>query len=227
MNTNHYCVMDFETGGLNTETCQITQICAIMLNPRTLRVEPNGIFNSEVQPIWEEEKAIAAGWSPVDQKALDKTRKTKEKLNESPPFKIVWEKYLQFHKKFNPTRSMYKAPIMVGYNIINFDMPITERLCQKFGPTYKDRGALFSSMHCYDVFDMFEGYTENNPNIQGMTLLDCAKWMGIKVDENSLHDALTDVKVTANIFVKLLHLQREVAKQTDFTRAYKDKELLI
>ena len=44
---------------------------------------------------------------------------------------------------------------------------------------------------------------------------------------NSLHDALTDVKVTANIFVKLMHLQREVAKQTDFTRAYRDKELLI
>jgi DNA polymerase III epsilon subunit-like protein len=219
--------MDFETGSLNTETCQITQICALMLNPRTLRVEPNGIFNSEVQPVWEEEKAIAAGWAPVDQKALDVTRKTREKLNEAPPFKIVWEKYLQFHKKFNPTRSAYKAPIMVGYNIIGFDMPITERLCQKFGPTYKDRGALFNPIHRYDVFDMFEGYTENNPNIQGMKLSDCAKWMGIKVADDSLHDALTDVKICANIFVKLLHLQREVAKQTDFTRAYKDKELLI
>lgn len=227
MNTNYYAITDYETSSLNTQTCQITQICTIVLNPRTLRVEPNGIFNSEIQPIWEEDRAIAAGWAPVEQKALDITRKSKEKLNESPPFKIVWEKYLQFHKKFNPTRSAYKAPIMVGYNIINFDMPITERLCQKFGPTYKDRGALFSPIHKYDVFDMFEGYTENNPTIQSQKLSDAAKWMGIKVDENSLHDALTDVKVTANIFVKLMHLQREVAKQTDFTRAYKDKELLI
>jgi len=219
--------MDLETSGLNTQSCQITQICAIILNPRTLRIEPNGIFNSEVQPIFDDEKAIAAGWGPVEQKALDVTRKTKEGLMQAPPFKIVWEKYLQFHKKFNPTRSAYKAPIPVGYNIINFDLPIMERLCQKYGPTYKERGSLLNPLHRYDVFDMFFGYTESDPKIQNTKLKNAADWMGIAVDENSLHDALTDVKVTANIFVKLMHLQREVAKQTDFTRAYKDKELMI
>lgn len=227
MNTNHFAITDIETTALNTQTCQLTQICTIILNPRTLRIETNGIFNSEIQPIWDDERAMAAGWGPVESKALEVTRKTKENLDKAPPFKIVWDKYLQFHKRFNPTRSAYKAPIFVGYNIINFDMPIIERLCLKYGPTYKDRGSLFSPMHRYDVFDMFEGYTENNPDIAGMKLSDAAQWMGIDVAEESLHDALTDTKVCANIFVKLMHLQREVAKQTDFQRAYKNKELLI
>jgi DNA polymerase III epsilon subunit-like protein len=139
----------------------------------------------------------------------------------------VWEKYLQFHKKFNPTRSAYKAPIMVGYNIIGFDMPITERLCQKFGPTYKDRGALFNPIHRYDVFDMFEGYTENNPNITSMKLSDCAEWVGIKIDKDKTHDALYDVQITANIFFKLMQFQREISKQTDFSRAFAGKNLII
>lgn len=227
MNYNHYCIFDYETGGLDTQTCQLTQICAIMINPRTLRIEPNGIFNSEIQPIFEEEKAIAAGWSPVDDKALEITKKTKAKLMEAPPFKTVWDKYLQFHKKFNPTRSTYKAPIAVGYNIINFDIPITDRICIKYGPTYKDRPSLLNIMQRYDVYNMFGSYTENDPSVTSMKLIDCAKWMGIDVSEDLLHDAFMDVKICANIFVKLMHLKRETAKQTDFSKAFAGKELMI
>ena len=121
MNKNHFCVFDFETGGgENPSKCQITQLSAVIINPRSLRAEPGGIFDSEVQPIFDNDKAIAADLNPVQQEALDVTRKTKEKLMEAPPEKIVWEKFKQFIKRFNIKNSsfsklQYKIEIWLNY----------------------------------------------------------------------------------------------------------------
>lgn len=228
MNNNCYIVYDYETGGKDPKTCQLTQIAAIVLNPRTLRVEPNGIFNSEVQPIFDEEKAIAAGYGPVEDEALRITRKTKDQLMLAPPLKVVWSKFTQFVHRFNPTKSAYKAPIPVGYNIINYDNIITDRMCQLMGPTYKEKQSLISSLYAFDLLHMFMGYTDNNPAIQSRKLGDCMDWMGIdKVNQENAHDALVDVKNCANIFVKLLSLQREISKQTNFSDAFKGKDLIV
>ena len=228
MNTNFLCVFDMETGGVNPKTCQLTQIAAVIINPRTLRLEPGGEFNSEIQPILDDEKAIAAGFDPISEEALSVTRKTREKLALAPPEKIVVEKFSQFIRKYNPSKTPYKAPIPCGYNIINYDMPIVERICEKYSLQYKGKQALFNNLYHIDMIQHFFALSENNPLIQSRKLGDCMDWLGMdkKLKENA-HDALTDVKNTANMIVKMLHFYREIGKATDFKNAFLGKELLI
>jgi len=229
MNKNHFCVFDFETGGgEDPAKCQITQLSAVIINPRSLRAEPGGIFDSEVQPIFDNDKAIAAGLNPVQQEALDVTRKTKEKLMQAPSEKIVWEKFRQFIKRFNMKNSVYTAPIPVGYNIINYDMPIINRLCLQYGPTSKDRQSIFNQLYKVDLLDYFMMMTENSVNITSRKLVDMMDFMGMPSSmKANAHDGLHDVKCTANIFIKLMHYQRAITLKTDYSKAFADSPLFI
>ena len=80
MNYRDIIVFDFETGGRNPHKCQPTQIAAVAVHARKLTLQPGGTFNSEMRPILDDEKAIAAGFDPLEDEALEITRKTRAKL---------------------------------------------------------------------------------------------------------------------------------------------------
>ena len=82
-------VFDFETGGANPYTCQPTQIAAVAIHARKLEIQPGGMFNSEIRPIIDDDKAIAAGVGPLEEKALEITRKTRKELAKAPLPKTV------------------------------------------------------------------------------------------------------------------------------------------
>ena len=132
-------VFDFETGGVNPHTCQPTQIAAVAIHARKLELQPGGVFNSEMRPIIDDDKAIKAGVAPLEDKALEITRKTREGLAKAPLPKGVWKKFSQFCDKYNFKKTSYYAPIAAGYNINGYDMPIVERLCQQYGPIDEKR----------------------------------------------------------------------------------------
>ena len=71
MNYRDIIVFDFETGGANPHTCQPTQIAAVAIHARKLELQPGGIFDSEIRPIIDDEKAIEAGVAPLEEKALE------------------------------------------------------------------------------------------------------------------------------------------------------------
>ena len=73
-NGRDYLVFDFETTGKNPHGCQLTQISALVLHGKKLTVQPGGVFDIEVKPEFDDEKAIAAGFDPVEQEALDITK---------------------------------------------------------------------------------------------------------------------------------------------------------
>jgi DNA polymerase III epsilon subunit-like protein len=229
MNKNHFCVFDLETGGgEDAAKCQVTQLSAIIINPRSLRVEAGGIFDSEICPIFDDDKAIEAGLNPVQQEALDVTRKTKEQLLKAPPEKIVWEKFKQFIKRFNMKNSVYTAPVPVGYNIVNYDMPIINRLCLKYGPTAKDKQSIFNQVYKIDLLDYFMMMTENSTDVTSRKLVDMMSFMGMPAHlKENAHNGLHDVKCTANIFIKLMHYQRAITLKTDYTKAFADNPLFI
>ena len=79
MNYRDIIVFDFETGGRNPLKCQPTQIAAVAIHARKLTLQPGGTFNSEMRPILDDEKAVAAGFDPLEDEALEITRKTYEK----------------------------------------------------------------------------------------------------------------------------------------------------
>jgi DNA polymerase III epsilon subunit-like protein len=75
MANRDYICFDFETGSRNPHKTQPTQLAAIALDGRTLQMK--GQFNSEIKPIFDDEKAIAAGFDPIQDEALKITKKTR------------------------------------------------------------------------------------------------------------------------------------------------------
>jgi DNA polymerase III epsilon subunit-like protein len=229
MNNCTYLIFDLETGSANPHKCQPTQIAAIALHSRKLTVEPNGIFNSEICPVLDDEKAIAMGLDPLQDKALEITRKTREGLAQAPPLKVVWPQFVNFVNSFNYKKSSYTAPVPCGYNINNFDMPIVNRLCKDFKNVDKEgRQNLFNNIFKIDLMDMVFGWTENNPDIKSISLTNMCQFLGLPTDTvDNAHDALQDVKNTANILIRFLEFQRNIASKTKFEKSFAGQELRI
>ncbi|NBP03240.1 MAG: 3'-5' exonuclease [Proteobacteria bacterium] len=225
MANRDYIIFDFETGSRNPHRTQPTQIAAIALDGRDLSVK--GMFNSEIKPLLNDEEAIAAGLDPIEDGALKVTGKTREKLEEAPSLKSVWNKFTKFVDQYNWKGEPFFNPIPVGYNIIGFDLIIINRLCQEFGPwdKTKDQPKLFSKIYKVDLMDNVFMWTEADPSVKSISMDSLREKMGLS-SENA-HDALQDVKDTANIFIKLLKTHRAVYQNIEFDKAFANGNLYV
>lgn len=218
-------VFDFETGGRNPLRCQPTQLGAIALDGRNFRKK--GEFNSMMRPIMDDEKALAADVDPLEDEALRKTGQTRDQLKKAPLPKGVWKKFCAFVDKYNWKGTPFFAPIPCGFNIIGYDMPIVDRLCEQYGPwdDKKKKQKLFHQIYVYDVFQDVRLWTEGDPGIKSISMDSLRELMGLS-SENA-HDALQDVKDTANIFIKLQKSRRAIYQNMKFEKAFADGNLFI
>lgn len=225
MANRDYIVFDWETGSRNPHKTQPTQIAAIALDGRSLTLK--GTFNSEIKPIFDEDKAIAAGLDPVQDEALRITGKTREQLELAPSLKSVWSKFTKFVDQYNWKGEPFFAPIPVGFNIIGFDMHIINRLCKEFGPwdTEREQQKLFSKVYKIDIMDNVFAWTESDPTIKSISMDSLRDRMGLS--KENAHDALQDVKDSANIFIKLLKTHRSVYQNITFDKAFANNSLYI
>ncbi len=207
-NYNDICVFDFETGGLDTQKCEILQVAAVIIDSRTLQVKTEHTFKSYMKPI---------DFNNLDEKALEVNGITKEQLQDAPDRKVVWANFVTFINRFNKKAKFYTAPIPAGSNIKNFDLPIIDRLCNEYGT--KD---LFFRKHQIDVIDLvfpcFEGRNDGPANSKLGTL---CEYFGIPTE--GLHDALNDVIATAKIIARFLQYYRNISAKTVFKDAFKTK----
>ena len=218
-------MFDFETGGRNPLKCQPTQIAAIALDGRNFKLK--GQFNSEMRPILDDKKAVKAGVDPVEDEALRITNKTRAGLAKAPLPKGVWKKFITFVNKYNWKGTPYFAPIPAGFNIIGYDMKIVDRLCKEYGPWDDKRECqkLFHQIYKIDVMDDVWLWTEGDPDVKSISMDSLRERMGLS-SENA-HDALQDVKDTANIFIKLQKSRRAVYRNMKFERALADGKLYV
>jgi DNA polymerase III epsilon subunit-like protein len=225
MANRDFIVFDFETGSRNPYKTQPTQIAALALDGRDLSVK--GSFNSEIRPLLDDEEAIAAGLDPIEDGALKVTGKTREKLAEAPLLKSVWTKFTKFVDQYNWKGEPFFNPIPVGYNIVGFDLIIINRLCKEFGPwdKTKDNAKLFSKVYKVDLMDNVFMWTEGDPSVKSISMDSLREKMGLS-SENA-HDALQDVKDTANIFIKLLKTHRAVYQNIEFEKAFANGNLYV
>jgi len=225
MATRDFVVFDFETGSRNPHKTQPTQIAALALDGRNFSVK--GQFNSEIQPIFDEEKAIAAGLDPVEDEALKITNKTRESLEKAPALKSVWDKFSKFVLQYNWKGDAFFNPIPVGFNIISFDMIIINRLCEQFGPWDKDRRQqkLFSKVYKFDIMDNIFAWTESDPSVKSISMDALRERMGLS--KENAHDALQDVKDEANIFIKLMKTHRAIYQNMNFDKAFANGGLYV
>ena len=225
MANRDFIIFDTETGSRNPHKTQITQIAAIALDGRNFAVK--GQFNSEVQPILDDEKAISLGLDPVEDDALKITHKTREQLAKAPNIKSVWSKFVKFVDQYNWKGDPFFAPIPVGFNIIGFDMIIINRLCKEYGPWDKEREQqkLFSKVYKIDIMDNIFAWTESDPDVRSISMDSLRDRMGLSKD--NAHDALQDVKDEANIFIKLMKTHRSVYQNMSFNKAFANGDLYV
>lgn len=213
-------VFDFETGGRNPLTCQPTQVAALALDGRNFKLK--GTFNSEIWAETDDEKAVAAGLGPIEDGALKVTGKTREGIAKAPKPKAVWSKFCTFVNKYNWKGTPFFAPIAAGYNILGYDMIIVDRLCKEYGPwdNERQRQKLFHQIYKIDMMDNMFMWTEGDPNVKSISMDNLRDRMGMSKD--NAHDALQDVKDTANIMIKFMKTHRAVYRNLKIEKAFAD-----
>lgn len=225
MSTRDFIIFDFETGSRNPHRTQPTQLAALALDGRNLRLK--GTFNSEIRPILDDQKAIEAGLDPLEEEALKITRKNRDDLAKAPLLKTVWKKFVAFVEQHNWQGTPFFSPIPAGFNIINFDMVIIDRLCREFGPYDEklNRQKLFHQIYKVDLMDNLFMWTEGDPTIKSISMDSMRERMGIS--KENAHDALQDVKDTANILIKFMKTHRTVYRNLKIEKAFADGEFYV
>ena len=225
MSYRDYIVFDFETGSRNPRKTQPTQLAALALDGRNFKLK--GSFNSEIRPVLDDEKAIEMGFDPLEDEALRITGKTREALAKAPMPKTVWKKFCNFVDQYNWKSTQFFAPIPAGFNIIGFDMIIVDRLCKAYGPYDKDRGQqkLFNKIYKVDMMDNMFMWTEGDPSVKSISMDSLRDRMGLS--KENAHDALQDVKDTANIMIKFMKTHRAVYRNLKIDKAFADGELYV
>lgn len=210
MNYRDIIVFDFETTGRNADKCQPTQIAAVAIHARKLQIQPNGVFESHMRCITNDDKAIASGFNPIEEGALEVTKRTRDSLAKGPMPKTVWKNFAKFCDQFNFKKTAWYAPIAAGFNINGFDMKIVDRLCQEYGPTSDKTGEqkIFHPIHRIDLMQHIYCWFENNAEVNRYNMDYLREYFGMPND--NAHDALQDVKDTANILIRFLKLQRNI-----------------
>lgn len=212
-----------ETGGKNPHKAQVTQISAVVLEPRKLEVIEGAVFNSEVCPIFDDDKAKELGLDPVSQEALDITHKTRDQLSKSPPINIVWKDFVSFVTRYKKAgdKSNWGNPIASGFNISNYDNIIIHRLCREYGPYDEVYGAqkVFHPLYTFDLMHDIWRWTDNAKiSDNNSKSLDAIRdWLGITRD--GAHDALVDVTDCVEIGRRFLLKYRDFYTKTKFKGA--------
>ena len=222
MNYKDIIVFDFETGSRNPHKTQPVQIAAVAIHGRKLTIQPGGYFESLIRPELDDEKAIEMGVDPIEDEALAVNGKTREELAKAPSAKTVWKKFANFVNKYNWKKTPYFAPIPAGYNIIGFDLPIVQRLCEQHGPVDKKTGkqTLFNKIHKIDMLDTVWMWMENTPDIKSLSMDSMRDLLGMS--KENAHDAMQDVKDTANLMIAFMKLHRRIAPKVKFEKAFAD-----
>lgn len=222
---NDILVFDFETGGRNPYTCQPTQLAALALDGVTFKLK--GQFDSEIWAETDDDKAIEKGMAPIEEGALKVTGKTREQIAKAPKPKAVWAKFVSFVQKYNTGSNQWGRPVPCGYNIINYDIPIINRMAKVFGPYDESYqcSKLFHPIKKIDMMDDMFMWTESDPTVTSISMDNVRKRMGMS--EDNAHDALQDVKDTANIMIKFMLTRRSVYKKVGIDNAFASGDLYV
>lgn len=211
MNNSTILVFDFETGSVNPETCEVIQVAAMALHPRSLA--ELGQYTSLIKP---------RDFSKLEKEALEINKKSIEELEKAPDLSIVWKSFTSFIKKYNPKPgNTFFAPIAAGKNIRHFDMIIINRLAREFGDCDKyGRQNLFNKRSVFDLDDFVFYWFDNSNELRDHKMDTLREYFGMSTE--NAHDALVDVKQTATLLKNFIQLHRKVAAKVNFKNSLAD-----
>ena len=215
MNNCNIVCFDFETGGLDTQTCPVIQVAAIAIDARSLDPIPGAEFKSMIQPMTEKE------FNAIEDGALAVNKKTREEIKAAPLESLVWQQFTEFVLKYKTNDG---NPIPAGQNIKGFDLPISHRLCKKHGPWNKKKNqqTLWNWRNHIDLIDYTFAWFENSNDLPNNKLDTLRPYFGLSLEGS--HDALKDVQDCWAILGKFLKLHRYLAPRVSFKGALAKKD---
>jgi DNA polymerase III epsilon subunit-like protein len=227
VNYNKICVFDFETDGVNPEKCSPVQLAAIMVDPINLEIIPNSEFNCNFKPeCMEEDPNFEYKTDILDfhakVKGCSKDDVYKE-WQEYPKQSVAWKMFVDYLDKYhsrNSKKSQFSAPIAAGYNIYRFDLPIIERLSRKNKNVNKEGTSnIFFPRDVIDSINLVYYWFSHNNELKSFKLDTLRDYFGITKD--GAHDAIKDVRDTAEIIIRFLKLHRNLAEKIKFKGSFK------
>jgi DNA polymerase III epsilon subunit-like protein len=226
MNNNKICVFDFETDGSDPYLCSPVQIAAVMIDPLNLEIIPASEFNANFKPeVLEKDPKYEYTTDILDFHAKVKNT-TKDKVlaewNTYPKQELSWKMFVDYLDKYH-TRStkknQFSAPIAGGYNIYRFDLIIINRLSQKYKNTNKENTTnLFYPRDVSDVMNLVYYWFSHSSELKSYSLDSFRDYLGISKD--GAHDAIKDVKDTAEILIRFMKLHRNLSNKIQFKNAF-------
>jgi len=185
---SNFCVIDTETTGLlNESKSEVIEIACLALKASDL--SEMGRYESLVQPQNIDLSQPLPGWC---RKAFEVNKIPPNALAEAPTGEEVCNKLIGIFKEL-------KKPILVGHNVIGFDIPMLQRLFQSCGQNLFDY--IFSpTIDTYTLSYVLWCGDSSMPNVKLGTV---AQKLEVKVVD--AHRAMADVEANADVFRKLLN----------------------
>ena len=226
MNNNKICVFDFETDGSNPRECSPVQIAAIMIDPVRLEVIEGSEFNINFKPevlegndSYKYETDILSFHSKVRGCSQEDILESWKKFPKQEHSWNLFVNYLDKYHSRTSKKSQFSAPIAAGYNIYRFDLPIIDRLSVKYGNVNKENKTdLFYPRDVIDGMNLVFYWFENNTDLKNFTLDTVRDYFGLS--KEGAHDALKDVKDTAQLIVRFMKLHRTLSQKIQFRNAF-------
>lgn len=210
---NYVCFRDYETGSKNRHTCQPLQLAAVMIDVDRLEIVDGSLFQSLIKPVEDSEELQKLGWGELEEEAMNKHGLDIDDLRKAPNARVVWNQYVEYLKKYNKkgvNGGTWNAPIVGGFNNVNFDDFIDRRLCSLYGPDFDEYGAMtiyhpFMNFDLQRTIEQFFAYVKLN-NSNSVSMDTCREFFGISTE--MAHNAKKDVLDGAFLFIKFLRLYK-------------------
>lgn len=216
-----------ETDGSNPDVCSPVQIAAVIIDPLRLEIIQDSEFNVTIKPEkLEEDDSYTYSDSDILEFHSKVRGCSKDDIlttwKEYTPQNQSWKLFLSYLEKYHirsDKRSCFTAPIAAGYNINRFDLRIVDRLSKKYNNLNKEgRSSLFYPRDVIDVMNVIFYWFESNNELKNYTLDNLRDYLGLS--KEGAHDALKDVKDTAEILIRFLRLHRNLGKKVKFKGSF-------
>jgi DNA polymerase III epsilon subunit-like protein len=192
-------------------------LAAVAIHSRSLDIIPGSEFCSLIRP--SNIEAVEDGALKVNKLCVGEEKTGGHPYNVerdvllAPPLNVVWKQFSDYVKQYNYKKNSYTAPILAGYNVLNFDKVIVDRICKEFGQWEDERqnNTLFSSFRTLDLMDLVWYHFEDDNRVQNIKLTTICELVGIETP--GAHQAIEDCKVTAQLITRFMNLIRRTSKK--------------
>jgi DNA polymerase III epsilon subunit-like protein len=213
-------VFDFETSGLEGAALQPIQIAAVAISPYNLEY----YMGKDRKPDHFESLMRPTDFDAMDQKALDVNKKTREELREAPLASEVMKSFATWCSKYNKggKSDSFSAPIPCGYNILGFDMPLLQSVCETYGLVdKKGKQSIFNTYTHHDVMDYMKLFFHGQKDLANFKFDTVRQYFGMSKD--GAHDAYVDVVQTGEVLIKFMKLCQAIFPRVEFKDCFKNE----